>query len=60
MASALLTAMTASDTVPEPPSRKTTEIPRWGPLVRLPHGVMAWNRRGPDEIAHHLDQHLIH
>jgi hypothetical protein len=41
MASALLTAMTASDTVPEPPSRKTTEIPRWGPLVRLPHGVMA-------------------
>ena len=39
---------------------KPTEIPQWGPLVRLPQGVIHWSHRGPDEIAHHLNQHIIH
>jgi AraC family transcriptional regulator len=36
------------------------EIPQWGPLVRLPRGVILWCQRGPDEIAHHLNQHIVH
>jgi hypothetical protein len=36
------------------------EIPQWGPLVRLPRGVILWGQRKPDEIAHHLNQHIVH